>query len=556
MSALLLCLVQGAPPAVEALQFDPAPHHLAVVDLDGDRSAEILAVRAERILYERAQQPAAVLDMPADATLWTVADHDNDRRNDFLILAGGETLQRLLLETDAAGAPRLRWSEPLLSGLGGRGLTPRGVRPADFVRDLDLDGRADLVVPLGSRVRLFFGAAAGGFAPGPDLDVAARLELVAGKRPGGDIESGGLLGRASRRLSIPALRMRDVSGDGRPDLSVTEGYLMRQYVSGPNGLPPEPSVTVDLEKFQDRLGEVRFDASNVAGLARYTVLHHWVDVNRDGARDLIVLFGGNVLVFLGGTSGIDMRRPVEQLRASGNVLYALAAPIDRDPTPDLVLLRVEDVSLAQLIKMLVMSFSLDIEILAYKGLGNGKFESKPLPAPFSKKMEVDSPSILNLYQNREQGDALRRTLVRLADFDGDGRRTDLAVLDERGELTGYRDLVPDLSILDTLTDKFVADLLRARGDLDLNARTLTGWLLGRSSLLVSLTNGKQPFFRRPPPEGWEQPQALGVQDFDGDGRDELLMVRRYGETVADRDDPSRTKQKWRMVGLLVDPDGN
>ncbi|TAH36387.1 MAG: hypothetical protein EYC70_11345 [Planctomycetota bacterium] len=549
MNALLLTVLAqaAAAPQAQPLSFDPMPDQLAAVDLNGDGARELLSVRGARLSLARPDGTVLTLEVPAAATQWTVADHDNDRRDDFLVLVDGESLQRLILERDADGAETLAWSPPLLEGLGGHGLTPRGVRPADFVRDLDQDGRADLVVPLGGRVRLYFGSGAG-FAPGPDLDVAARLELEAG-----GLYAGGLLGRAARRLSVPALRLRDISGDGLPDLSVTDGYLMRQYISSADGLPAEPTVTVDLERFQEKLGEIKFDPRNVAGLARFAVFHHWVDVNQDGARDLIVLFGGNVLVFLGGRNGLDMRRPVEQLRASGNVLYALAMPVDRDPIPDLVLIRIEDISLAQLVKILVLSFSLKLEILSYKGLGNGRFEQSPLPEPFSRKLEVDSPSILKLYGDREEGDALRRTVVRLADFDGDGRRTDLALLDDQGELRGYRNLVPDLSILDTLTDKFVADLLRRRSDVELDTRTLMGWLLGRSSVLVSLTEGRKPFFRLPAPPDWSQPQAMGVHDFDGDGRDEILMLRRFGEEIRNGADEV-VKRKARLVGFLVDPD--
>ena len=550
LAALLLALPdapQGAAPGeprMTPVRIDPAPGHLALADLDGDGIREWLRVNQENILLLEwggglpSRELRAVI--PGQASLWTVADPFREGRDAFLALVDGRELWRLELR-EGEGGEALGWSGPLLEDLGDPGRLPRGARRADFLRDLDGDGWTDLVVPLADRMRLFFGGPEG-FSEGRDLDVAAELEMDTGS------PRSGLLRRVTRRLRVPRLNMRDLSGDGRPDLLITEeGRIIRQYIAGPEGLPLEPTTTVDLRRFEELLGAFRIDAGNVAGLSRYNVAEEWSDLDRDGALDLIVLVGGTVVVYMGGEQGIDLRRVRDQYPVAGNVLYALATPIDNDPYPDLVIIKVQDVSLAKLLTMFVTSSSLEVDVLAFRGRGNGRFEKRPMP--LSRKLEVDIPSVRELLSTRDQGDSLRRTVVRLADFDGDGRWTDLAVLDEFGELRGYAGVVRDPSVLDGHTQRFIRQLLTARGSLDLNIRTATEWLLGRASLAISLTHGRKPLFRVPAPEGWSAPHAMTALDLDGDGRHEVLVLRR--EIY---EDPAEGRNRKRLLGYMLDPE--
>jgi len=348
-------------------------------------------------------------------------------------------------------------------------------------------------------------------------------------------------------LSVPFIEMRDISGDGRPDLLISQGQEIRQFVSGDQGLPERPTVTVELKKWADKLPEIRFDPSNLGSLTRTKlwVFEEWADLDQDGALDLILLWGGKVLIYMGGPGGVQLSRPHDQVSASGNILYAMAIPVDSDPYPDLVLVRVENVSLARALTALVFSFSLKVDILAYKGLGNGRFSKRPMPE--TKKLEIDSPSILKLGGQKEEADALRRTVVRIGDLDGDGRRTDLIVLDEKGALTAWSGVILDRRILDEASHLFLRDLLKKNRVVELDLATLAGWLFGRPTLLLSKTRGKTPLFQLPPPADWSVPQAMTVADLDGDGRDEILMLRR---TWRDQENPRR-----HLVGYRIDPDG-
>ncbi|MBL7008842.1 MAG: VCBS repeat-containing protein [Planctomycetes bacterium] len=541
MRASLILLATCLPAALPAQSeqhriVEPEPGHLALFDIDGDAAIDLVQMDGAEMSWRNAAGELQRASLPGESSLWSVADADGDGRDELLVIADGDSLQRLVHDQDG-----LRW-ETLLPELGARNRIPRGHRPADLVRDINGDGRADLVVPLGDRVRLWFGSGAG-FVAGPELRMSTSLDLQVGGG-GGRRE---LLGRVSRTMRIPALRMRDLSGDGRPDLLLQDGPGIFQYVAGDDGLPMEPTAEVDLRRFEERLPALSFDAGNIAGLARQGVWEQWADLNLDGADDLIVLAGGTVIIYLGGEHGLDLRRPRDQLPTAGNVLYAFAALVDNDDLPDLVLLRVEDVSLARALTWVVFSFSVDFDLLAYEGLGNGRFSKRPMPQ--SKTLKVKSPSLLNLFKGRDAADDLRRTVVRLGDLDGDGLRTDLVVLDPDGRLRCWRDLVRDRRVLEEAGSRFLRDLLKRDKTLDLDADTLVGWLLGRASLLVQMAEARPPSFVRPAPAGWLLPQAMAIRDFDGDGAEEILVLRR--RKPSEEDVSSR-----RLEGYIYDPGGD
>ncbi|MFQ5749041.1 MAG: FG-GAP repeat domain-containing protein [Planctomycetota bacterium] len=520
-------------PLVTPIRFETVPNHLALVDLDGDGTREMVQVRGAQLTVEMPDETIQEGVIPGSATLWTIADLEGNGEEAFLALVDGKELRRCrLLEGEC------RWNDILLQNVGAT--IPRGVQPARFARDLDGDGRIDLLVPFGDKVRIFFRTGQG-FRQGPDLGVVSRLELQLGM-PGQR-----MLARARRLLSVPAIEMRDISGDGRPDLLISQGQEIRQFVSDEQGLPARPTVTVELKKWADKLPEIRFDPSNLGSLTRTKlwVFEEWADLDQDGALDLILLWGGKVLIYMGGPSGVRLSRPHDQVSASGNILYALAIPVDSDPYPDLVLVRVENISLARALTALVFSFSLKVDILAYKGLGNGRFSKRPMPE--TKKLEIDSPSLLKLGGQKEEADALRRTVVRIGDLDGDGRPTDLIVLDEKGGLSAWSGVIPDRRVLDEASHLFLRELLKKNKVVELDLATLAGWLFGRPTLLLSKTRGRTPLFQLPPPADWFVPQAMTVSDLDGDGRDEILMFRRTWRVQED--------SRRHLVGFLVDPDG-
>ena len=511
------------------------PSHLALVDMEGDHCCSLLEVHSGYLRLPQLTGPALEIEFIGESVLWTVCDMDLDGNDELFALVDGQRLDRLVLQETEP--PALAW-EPVLDGLSPYNRVPRGLRPASFIQDLDGDGAVDLVIPVSEKVQLWFGKEEGGFRKGPLIRVASSLHL----RTAG-LANKGLLHRVGRSMTIPALEMNDISGDQIPDLLVADNDLVQQYISGPKGLPEKPTATVDWTKFRDRLPEIRFDPGNIASLARYAVLEEWKDLNADGALDLVVLAGGTVIIYMGGEKGLDLRRPKDQLPTRGNVLYAATPFVDADEFPDLVLLRIEDLSLARLFSFAFMEVNLDFDILAYKGRGDGRFHKRPMKE--SKSIKLRIPSLISLVKGKDSAEEVRRSVFRLADFDGDGWKNDLVKLDPFGVVRAYSNVVTEPDGLDDLAGKMVEEVLKAPNVVELDIETIGRWALGNTSLLASLVHTATPFFEAEYAPGLkiESPQALAVRDFDGDGIDEILILRRASN-------PSKTSS---LMGFIFDP---
>lgn len=507
---MILLLLALLPQAVDAGSFriEPAPQRIALAELDDTGKTTILAVSNHEVwIADRKEREPLVL--PGSSGLWTVADLQGDGRREFLWLKDGEAIYRLALRGE-----KLHLHPPTVEGLGGR--LPQGANAGDFVRDIDKDGNADLVIPRDAVLHLFFGEGEGQFREGPRVTAGTTLVLET---------SGGLLNRARRRISIPKIDMRDVTGDGRPDMVVLDGDKIHQYIAGIEGLPDAPTVTVDLAEFRERLPELRFDPGNLSAMSRYIVTDYWSDIDGDGDLDLLVLLGGKVLVFLGGPRGIELAQAEQVLRASGNILLAVALPSGEKQHQDLLLLQMEDISLLDVALMYFRSTTLRMKLLVYSGVGKRK-------QVFSRRvterhpLQLKLPSIKTLLKQREADDPMRRQVVRLANLDNDGRSDDLVILGPNGRLEAWLEVVPEDCSCDDVLDVAVQQVLQDEPGNELDIETLSQWVMGRTSLLASLVGDRKPDFSIAPPPRWGEPQTLAMRDMDGDGSDEAVMVHR------------------------------
>ena len=527
--ALLLFALQAASAPPQELLVDPAPHHLGVAALGANGASRLLTVtgRMLRLLEE----PDLRLALSGDSVLWTIADLDGDGRDEFLVLVDGDLFQRVERREDPAGGrARLVLSEPLLAGL--KAMPPRGIHPAEFVRDLNGDGRLDLMLPLGARVRVLLGGAEG-FRPGPDLGALANLGMQSGS-------GSNLLDQVERSLAIPGVTPADVSGDGRPDLVVSEGLSVRQFIASGSGLPEQPTRTLDLSSFRLDPRSLDLNLGNVAEVVRTLVVDEWQDLNNDGIEDLVLLGDGRVHVFLGTAQGVSTERAVQSLKLTGNPFYVAAVRMDADAFRDLVVVRVEDIGLGKMLRAAIFSWKIEFDFLVYKGKGDGSFERRPL---YDRKIQLEGDSLLSLRgEEGDRMDALRSTVVRRGCLDGDGRDDDLVTLEPDGSLRAWRNVVPPGTPGGAAREKFLREALGdGKQDLKWQIEDLATWVLGRTSALISLTRDRAPDLQRQLGEGWTTPHALALRDLDGDGRDEAIVLRR----IKNEDEAAR------LVGFVI-----
>lgn len=521
---------EGAP-----IRVHPVPDHLAAVDLDGDAQVELVSVQGAEVCLLLGGQ-CDPLTLPGRATLWTVADWDGDGQQEFLVLVDGKTLHAVQLTDEG-----MSLGDALASDLDGT--PPLGVRPAAFVRDLDENGHPDLVVPRADRVLIWHGTEEG-LVRGPEVGGLIRLALETGDR------EDGLLGKYSRTLVLPEPDTADVSGDGRPDLLIRYEDQVNQYLAGEAGFPPVPSVEVGLDQFREEFDQSQIDLGNLTKLLRYIVVDEWADLNGDGALDLLVLSAGKVRIFMGDRSGVSLERNKRPVKLDGNIFYAKVAEISGDGIPDLVLVGVEDLGLADLAISFITSFKMRFYFYVFRGRGDGSFH----PRVFKEKtVVVEGGRLLNLIEeNREQLSQLRESVVRVGNLDGDAEADDLVLLEPSGRVGVWYDVAPSTTPFGDLAEDFLRRAFDERGQLEVDVGTLTEWVLGRTSALIALTREAPPDWETSMPAGWTTPHSFVTRDFDGDGRHEILVLRRQQPPAVD----GQPRPGLELNGWLIDPPGN
>lgn len=508
MIAALLLALQATPPQIRDLAVEPAPHALAVAALGEDGGNRLVSLQGR--LLRLVEEPELTLRLPEGSVLWTVADLDGDAREEILLLLEGRELRRV-----ERGADGLALSAPLLDALGA--LAPRGLHAASFVRDLDGDGRNDLLLPLGTRVRVLLGTPLG-FRPGPDLGAVARLRFAAGG--GGD-----LLDRVERSYVIPGLIPEDLTGDGRPDLVVGEGLQVRQFVATGSGLPEQPTAVLDLDPFRLAPDALDVDVRNLSKLIRTFVVEEWEDLNGDGIQDLVVLGDGKVRTFLGTARGVDADGAAKVLKIDGNPFYVACARLDADEHSDLVVVRVEDVGITQVLRAALFSWSIDFDFVVFRGNGAGGFAPRPL---YTRKVTVKGDRLLSLAgAERDRLSELRSAVVRRADLDGDGVASDVVLLEADGRLRAWRGVATGDFPGARAREQFLRDTLGSEEkEISFDVSELAEWVLGRTSALIALTRARPADHEATLADGWTAPHALALRDLDGDGKDEAIVLRR------------------------------
>ena len=503
---------------------------LALRDLTGDGRYELLSLTPrglvaqaldERGVYETA---GALLEWPASGTGWDLADLDGDGRVEVLMVSDGRTLVRRSLSGDGT------WSEPEVLLETGMYLPAATVR-VPFVRDLDEDGRPDLVLPGPGRfhMRLNRGASeAGGLRWSDPIEVEyePRIDYRTG-------DPDRLSATFSQRVRVPWFSMVDIDGDGRLDLVSETSERVAFHLARPE-IAARPTWTLDLSGLRSAPTASDLDLDNLLGAVSGLAQWRAVDLDGEAPRDLIVGSEGTFKVYLGATATGPVKAPDQVLKASGNVLYFFVRDVLGGGAPDLQIVRGERISLAQLVKFLVVPGKLDFDVFTYENKA-GTFDRRPTRRT---TLALRIPRIFELLDEfeevSEQLEAQWDIPARRLDWDGDGEEDD--VVDVVGDvLKVFVDCAPpqqrfeDLSVadgVDGIIEKVVLDDLDRLGDGEesvIDLGELDRFAVAPGKGLRDATAGVEPVASFP---AWPGKDDRGVRarDLDGDGRLDLITV--------------------------------
>jgi hypothetical protein len=535
---LVLATALAAPAAPDGVKTTSLRAGLAlaahrVVDLDGDGAFEVVLVGrgGEVRVYRGDADAGRLVPLPGQ----TLVLPDPERT----LIAFGDVLA-------TGGPPQLVTFSPrglTVYPATGEGFPEKGVRLlrrqrfelrlgaprfAEFLNDLNADGRLDLVLPKVGSYEIWLNrpAEGQGSSPRPEFRRTAvvRAEVKRNRKTSG----GRLSDQLEHGFSIPALRLQDVNGDGRRDLIVVDGNYRGFHMQRRDGsIPRDADVELDLGIFKDTTprGEIR-PGRTLAGDDR--ALLQIEDLDGDEVPDYLISHRRKLWVFHGSPAGPQFTKPTTILRTAEDITALLVLHLDDDGKPDLLLVRVQVPSVGAILKGLYSKLDVEISATGYGGQGNRAFDRTPR---WRGTVTLRLPEIMGVIRNPDvllrkfEQTASRFRASATADVDGDGS-DDLAMLAEDGDhveiwrsvaaTSGVRDETGLRSLFFESEDRTwtIERILAWLGDLaERRAQRLTG---GRDpDLRIEIGDGDA--FAR---------DGLFAGDLTGDGRSEILIVSR------------------------------
>jgi hypothetical protein len=259
-----------------------------------------------------------------------------------------------------------------------------------------------------------------------------------------------------------------------------------------------------------------------------TCQNELADLTGDGVEDLLLRAGGKVSFFKGRPDGMDLTQPYQVLMSGGNVVTALLHDEDGDGLKDLWLVRVEEVSLADVFLWLVVSGSVGMEGFLYRNDG-ARFTRRPARRVTLTISFPSIPSLIRLGEEAEKKrDEARPVPTERADVAGAKGRKDLLVL-RKGALEfhiGAAGEEPE--------EGGLMELLGYRRDKDeytLEVEEVVDRYLVGASRELRLLGDRKPDFSVPI-AALSDASDMAVVELNGDGRaDAIVLIERSAKGV-------------------------
>lgn len=500
---------------------------LALRDVNGDGRQDLIEVGPDgfRIALQQADggfDPGArpLFAWPDSHLAWCLADLSGDGVIELVTLSAAGEVTSYSAGDDGFGAAR--------SVLKSQSYLPHGVNRMDFARDIDIDGRLDLVLPGSGKYRIHLQREDGSFADALEIafDVDVQYQV-------GDPES--LDASFGQSLRVPWFRIEDVDGDGSKDLVSRTEERVDFHLAQPtlSAVPTWSLDLVELAKSIPKREGIDLDnlLSNIDLGVRYTI----EELDGKAPRDLVLQLGGTVKIYHGGSTRGVQEQPDQVLKISGNLLGVLVRDTDGDDQPDLQLLRGDKVSLGRVLRWLILPGTLDFEFFTYANTA-GEFSRKPTRR---NTVSLKIPRLLSLLDEVEElEDEIERQQAvpaRRLDLVGDGARNDVVDF-EGGELLFFADCAPpededklrgfrDGDMEQAMRDLVLDDLDRMEdgetkvidiGDLDT-------WTYSPGAALRASRQSAQPGLRITTAFDSDADVTIRVTDLDGDGAGDIVL---------------------------------